>query len=75
MGGIKKEREERREGKIRNMTYRQADPTSHHSTVHDSISHYLVDERKFASKSRVYTDRDPIPMFSNSSTHDLINPL
>ena len=75
MGGLKKGGEKGGEGIMRNGTYRQADPTAHIITVYHSTSCYLVDERKFASKSRVYTDRDPIPMFSNSSTHDLINPL
>ena len=32
-------------------------------------------ERKSASKSMVYTDRDPMPMFSNSCTQDRISPL
>jgi hypothetical protein len=36
---------------------------------------YLVLERKSASKSMVYTDRDPMPMFSNSCTQDRISPL
>ena len=36
---------------------------------------YLVLERKSASKSIVYTDSDPIPMFSNSCTQDRISPL
>ena len=36
---------------------------------------YLVLERKSASKSIVYTDSDPIPMFSKSCTQDRISPL
>ena len=36
---------------------------------------YLVLDRKSASKSMVYTDSDPMPMFSNSCTQDRISPL
>ena len=32
-------------------------------------------ERNSVSKSVVYTEREPIPMFSNSCTQDRINPL